>query len=277
MRSNLDITKFTDYRVFLKTYADLMKKKNPRWSLGAWAKALNLKTTSSITKILNAERDAGAAITERLINYFKFDDDQAQYFRDLVKLQKLKKDPTIANMLLEKISSLKSEETSRDLAEEDYLFLSNWYYLVLCEMCRNKSFKKDYNWISSKLIPEVDPKDVRKALQLLQKEQLIKTNEAGRLEPSYERLYAISKKNAGVIRMFYSQLIENSQNALLNMPPEERHFSTLMVHLSSKSLERANQLITEFRTKFEKLMYEKDGDQVYLLQLQMFPVTKKLD
>lgn len=277
MRSKLDITNFTDYRVFLRVYADSMKKKNPRWSLGAWAKALDLKTTSSITKILNAERDAGTAITERLINYFKFDEAQAQYFRDLVKLQKMKKDPAIANILLEKMSSLKSEETSRALAEEDYLFLSNWYYLVLCEMCRNKAFKKDYKWISSKLIPEVDPKEVRKAINLLQKEELIKTNEDGSLAPSYERLYAISKKHARIIRLFYSQLIDISQNALLGMPPEERHFSTLMVHLSSKSLERANQLIADFRTKFEKLMYEKDGDQVYLLQLQMFPVTKKLD
>lgn len=277
MRINLDINKYTDYRAFLKSYAELMKKKNPSWSLGAWAQALNLKTTSSITKILKGERDAGAAITDKLIFYFKFNNEQERYFRDLVRLQKVKKDPMLANILLEKINTLKSDEISRDLPEEDCLLLSNWYYLALCEMSRNKSFKNNSKWISSKLLPKVTPEEVKSAIKVLKKERLIQIDKNGRMTPSYERLYAINKKNSEILKLYYLQLIQYSQQALLTVPPADRHFSSLVVHMSSKSLERANQLIIEFRSKFEKLMYDSDGDKVYLMQVQLFPMTKKLD
>lgn len=277
MRIKLDIHKFTDYRVFLNTYASQMKKSNPNWSLGSWALALKLKTTSSITKILKGERDAGEAITEKLINYFKFNQEQAQYFRDLVRLQKIKKDPTLANILLDKIKTLKTDEISKDIDEEDYSLLSNWFYFAICEMTRSKSFKQNYQWIASKLIPKVPAEEIKKALYWLKKQDLLKTNAQGKLEPSYEKIYAINKKNSDVLKLYYSQLIQNSQYALLNTDPKERLFTSLIVHVNSKSIERAQQLIAEFRTRFEKLMYDDEGDQVYMMQIQLYPITKKLN
>lgn len=203
-------------------------------------------------------------------------DEQAHYFRDLVRLQKIKKDPTLANILLDKINTLKTDEVSKDIDEEDYSLLSNWFYFAICEMTRSKHFKKNYQWIASKLIPKVPAEDVKKALYWLKKQGLLKSNPQGGLEPSYEKVYAINKKNSEVLKLYYDQLIQNSQIALLNTDPKERFFTSLIVHVDSKSIERAQQLIAEFRTRFEKLMYDADGDQVYMMQIQLYPTTKKL-
>lgn len=37
----------------------------------------------------------------------------------------------------------------------------------------------------------------------------------------------------------------------------------------------AKEMIREFKNKFEKIMEEEDGDQVYQIQVQFFPLTKK--
>jgi hypothetical protein len=67
---NLNIKNFGDYRNFLKTHFEIKQKQKPNWSLGAWAKRLDLKATSSLTKIINGEREPGDCITEKLIQYF---------------------------------------------------------------------------------------------------------------------------------------------------------------------------------------------------------------
>lgn len=39
---------------------------------------------------------------------------------------------------------------------------------------------------------------------------------------------------------------------------------------------KAKELIRKFKKDFERLLEDKDGDHVYQIQLQLFPVTKKI-
>ena len=92
--SELKIQDFSDYRSFLLSYAQDMKRRRPSWSYRSWAKKLELGAVSSITKIIQGDRNPGPVLIEKLIRYFKFRERDAQYFRDLVQLHKIKQDPT---------------------------------------------------------------------------------------------------------------------------------------------------------------------------------------
>ena len=62
MRPEKDVIRYSDYRAFLLDFAQWKKAKTPNWSYGIWAKRLGLKTTSSITKVLQGRLLAGRLI-----------------------------------------------------------------------------------------------------------------------------------------------------------------------------------------------------------------------
>ena len=84
---------------------------------------LGLKDTSSITKIIQGQREPGAAITGGLIRYFKFSPKDAQYFQDLVRLRKIKTDPRLSVLLLEKMGKDHPDGALRILDDKSFQLL----------------------------------------------------------------------------------------------------------------------------------------------------------
>ena len=84
------VLNYSDYRLFLQDSFHYSQKKNPQWSYEAWAHKLELQSNTSLLKIINGQREAGKKIQDKLVEYFGFNDTEAQYFNDLVELSKLK-------------------------------------------------------------------------------------------------------------------------------------------------------------------------------------------
>lgn len=89
MRPHSSVLKFSDYRAFLVAHVQSRKKKNGRWSYGTWARQMRLKSTSSLTKILQGARNPGETVTSQLIRYFGFTEKETEHFRDLISLDKM--------------------------------------------------------------------------------------------------------------------------------------------------------------------------------------------
>ena len=104
---------YADYREFLQNYFHETKQKNPKWSYGSWAKKLGLKDTSSITKIIQGRREPGNKITEKLVSYFAFTGSEAQYFRNLIQLNKIKPNPQFATLLFERMAKMSFDHLPR--------------------------------------------------------------------------------------------------------------------------------------------------------------------
>ena len=84
----IDISTYADFRKFLRDYASEKKKLNPEWSLANWAKELGLSSTSSLTKIINGQREAGNKFCFKVIEYFKFTVEETKHFDYLVYTSK---------------------------------------------------------------------------------------------------------------------------------------------------------------------------------------------
>ena len=85
--SKLKIKNYSNYRDFLIDYVNF-KKTNPQWSLGVWKRQLKLKSVSTLTMILKGQRDPGPRLIQSFNQYFKFNEEEKNYFESLVGLQK---------------------------------------------------------------------------------------------------------------------------------------------------------------------------------------------
>ncbi len=277
MKSTTSIYKFSDYRTFLLAHAQDMKQKKSQWSYGLWARELGLKSTSSITKIIQGDREPGAQIEAELAKYFQFDEKQMNYFRDLVQLQKMSRNPRLSALLMEKIDKDFSDPSLRTLDSKIFATISNWYYLSLRELCRLKSFQEDPKWISEKFLYKVTPTDIKQALNVLIDLGLLTRKTNGQLTLSEGRINTSNDISNEAIKRYHEQMLDLAKTAIRDISVEQREMSSVTLLMSSQKMSLAKEMIREFKQKFERLMEEDSGDQIYQMQIQLFPITKQIN
>lgn len=276
MTARINVTHFTDYRSFLQAHIQDMKQHKRSWSFGSWANTMGLKTTSSITKIIRGQRHPGPEITRKLIHYFKFNSKNAQYFRDLVHLEKIKNDPLLSVLLMEKIGKQHPDSRTRIMDDKSFLIISNWYFLALRELIRIQGFKEDPLWIAEQFIFKTTSRDISNAIKTLIEMQLIRRDENGKLVISEGRIDTTSDIASEAIKRYHEQMLEHAKTAVRRFSTEQRELTSTTLLMKSNKINEAKELIREFKSKFEQIMEEESGDQVFQIQIQLFPVTNSI-
>ena len=99
----VSVVLFEDVLDFLHAYAEAAREKNSHWSYGIWARGLGVNDPSSITKILQGQRNPGPDLTEKFVRFFSFSEPEESHFRDLVHLRKLRNEPRLYSLLLKDV------------------------------------------------------------------------------------------------------------------------------------------------------------------------------
>ena len=239
-----------------------------------WVNQLGLKDTSSITKIVQGSRHPGAAITEALIKHFRFNSKDAQYFRDLVHLHKIKQDPRLSVLLLEKMGKQFPNAALRILDDKAFAIISNWYCTAIREMVKLNEFFEDPEWISKKLYFKVTPKEAKQAMDLLLAAELLSRDAQGRLKVTQGRFKTQNDYASEAIKRYHESMLENAKQAIRLIAVEDREFSASVITMNAANILKAKELIREFKDQFAQLMEEESGDGTYQIQLQFFPLTR---
>ena len=273
-----DVSQFLDYRAFLLAHAEEQRKKNAQWSYGAWAKRLGMKQTATLTRILQGQRDPGEKIVQALVCYFKFTPVQADYFRDLVRLSKIKQDTRLTAIIMEKMGRRFGNSNVKIVDEATFTAISNWYYLAIREMIRLKNFREDPIWIAQHLYFHVSPKDVSQAIKVLLNLGLIARNECGELALAEGRLNTGDDISNEAVKRYHEEMLDNAKAALRVVEVEKREITCQTIAVSAKRVQEAKALIREFQDKFSEIIEDNTtADQLYQLQIQFFPLSDKLE
>ncbi len=270
-----ELKTFTDYRAFLIAHVQDCKRRKPDWTFGIFARQLGLKDPSSITKIIQGQREPGDAITGKLIHYFSFSPKDAQYFKDLIRLRKIKDDPRMTVMLLEKMGKDHPNATFRLLDDKSFQVISNWYCIAIREMVKLDQFVADPAWISKMLQFKVTPTEASKAIDLLVNVGLLERVE-GKLLVREGRFHTSNDLSSEAIKRYHESMLDNAKEAIRKFNVDEREFSAASLTMSSSRIGEAKELIREFKSRFAKLLEEDKGDITSQIQIQFFPLTKIL-
>lgn len=272
-----DIKTFTDYRAFLKIYAHEAKLINGQWTYGVWAKQLNLKDTSSLTKIINGQRHPGDEITQKLCSFFKFNSKDSSYFKDLVSIYKNQNNPRLCLALMEKMGKKFPNSDLSIIDTSSFELVSAWYIFPLRELVRTPWFSEDYELISKHFKFKVTAVEIKKGIELLLKANLLRRDNQGKLEISHGRISTTFDQKNEAIQLSHKSMLENAQLALKTQNVHEREFIGLCLNIRPENIERAKILMREFKDKFEELLEENEGTQLYQMQMQLFSLTNKYE
>ena len=267
------ITEYQDYREYMRDfYAEHKKNSYFTWrkfaSLAGFASPAYLKLVSDGKTSLSKPGIAKAA---RAMGLEGFD---YTYFTLLVKFGNAKNDSEKESALQELEREARINKI-RIVDADAFRYYENPAYPIIRELAPlmpNASFGE----IASKVKHEITAAQVRDILQFLVKADLLKKNGDGAYEQTQKAVKGSKETIPLVIRTMNRKMSELAVQSIAKDSMEERNFSGITMGINKSVYERITKEIDIFRKKIIDIANEcRDIDQVYQMNLQVFPLTDK--
>lgn len=156
------------------------------------------------------------------------------------------------------------------LAEDAQILISHWYFMTIHCLFELEPAPRSAQEIAERL--GLEEKDCQWALDCLVRYGLLRPDAEGHLE--HTGIYWTTKEGVSDQVIQNAHVIEMglAKRALTKIPVENRHISTITFTGNSRQFVRMQAEIQRFRDRISQIMEEGDCDQIYKLNVQMFPV-----
>lgn len=237
--------------------------KNSAYSMRALAK--KLKTSpSAVSEILNGRRPITKQTGARILSALSLPTEKV-------------------NQLLEKLPTRYTKKIKSNLAGQHTTFsevdsaqfdlISNWYYFGILSLAETKTFKDDPAWIARRLNIKVS--EAKKALQTLLSFELLKKTNLG-VRPTGKQFKTTTDISDASIRKHHLQNLDILRGSLESDPVDSRDFSTMTVTFDPAQMQKAKELIKDFRRNFSKEVEKTKKKEVYRLSVQFIPLSQEV-
>ncbi len=196
----------------------------------------------------------------------------------LLKLDPREKENFLASLDAHHANSKKAESWQLkdfSLIEESAAtekIISEWEYFAFLSLMDTKNFKNDPSWISRRLAIGRDR--VTQVIENLALVGLISQDDQGNLTKPRKNLTTTHGVASQVIRQSHKEGLVKALDKIETVPLEQRSYSSMTLAFNPENIEKARELIREFRRKFSELFDQGAETEVYHLAVQFFPLTE---
>jgi transcriptional regulator with XRE-family HTH domain len=242
------------FRSYLQEELVRRCKKNPRYSLRAFARVLQVEP-SYLSKLLRGER----SLTERKIISFS---------------KSLSLNPELVESFVKPTAPARSEPGFVQLSEDRFQVISEWYHFALLELMTVKDFIPSVPWAARAL--GLRPTEVRAAVERLARLGFIELLPNGTWKSqSGNHTTLNSPFSPAALRKMQTQTLSQAIEALDLVPIDQRDQSTMTMAISTRLLPQAKERIKQFRRDLGRFLQESEPtDEVYHLTISLYPVSK---
>lgn len=273
MSEHLSILNYSDFRPFLKDYLRDIKKRNSRFSCGAWSRRLGLKTPSALTMILNGQRNPGPELVELIIRDLKLVGREATFFRELVILRKSKGEGSKKFLNELKLAEIHPRKEFRGINLNTFKAISNWHFYAIRELVDLPNFKEDMAWIQKRIRFPLTSKQIQEAIRIMLELGFLSRTQNGKLQYTNQIETGSDFPDEG-LKKYHEQILEMAQKSLNTVKPELREISGMSFTLNKKDLARAKEILRQAQYDLSELG-KIPGDEVYHVEVALFPLTKQ--
>lgn len=277
------IVEYLDYRVYMREFYE-ERKRTSAFTWREFSKLSGFSSSGYLKLVCDGKtrlRMAGAESVAKAMGLSGF---QAEYFCFMVKFCDAQSDEDKQKAYGE-MQRLAESNKVRILGGDAYNYFSSWANLALRELAPIMPGAKPLE-MARMLCPYVPASEVRMSLDRMVVMGLLKEIKNGE-NVSYKQVdvginpASNPDQKAAVnvaMRSLQKQFLRIAANSLDAFDGSERCFSGMTVGLNREAYLRLEKEIVDFRKKIETIVSEvKDYDRVYYVNLDMFPLTQKLE
>jgi len=277
------IVEYLDYRAYMRVFYE-ERKRTSAFTWREFSKLSGFSSSGYLKLVCDGKtrlRKAGAENVAKAMNLTGF---QTEYFCLMVRFCDAPSNEE-KQKAYDEMQRLAENNKVRILGGDTYSYFSNWINPALRELAPIMPGAKPID-MARTLCPSVPAADVRYSLdQMVQMGILKKIESAGIV--SYQQtdvgINPVSNPDhkAAVnvaLRTMQKQFSRIAADSLEEFDNSERNLSGMTVGLDRTAYERIEKELAIFRKNIEAIVTDvKEYDRVYRLNLQLFPLSRKLE
>lgn len=243
------------------------QRRNPHYSLRAFAAHLGLPPGRT-SEILARKRALTPALATKLAERLALPPEQAKAFLQAARASKSaahgpsRPDPE---------GDSNPPAYSR-LSQDAFTAIAQWEHFALLSLLETDDARDDLAWIASRL--GVPGSVARAALERLARLGLVE-RQGNTLRPTNANLSVGDADPCAALRASHRESLEQALEALESVPMEARDVSSVTMAIDVGKLPEARALIKDFRRRLAALLESGPRTEVYNLNIQLLPVTKR--
>jgi len=266
--AELDIFSYRNYRDLLSDFYHSQKKQKASYSYKAFAEKAGLNSPNYLKLVMDGKRNLSHKNIKKFAKGLGLAERRAEFFENLVYFNQTKEEET-RGLYQSRLKMLEAGPEAYLLSEEEKEVVTKGYYFVIREMAYLPDFKADPQWIIKRLKKKINSDQAKEALKVLEKLGLLSNHRSVVVDAS-------PRIKESAINDFHREMGTEAIENIRDDNYEEREFNALTVCVSKENLPLLKEQLREFRKELNRfLSNDKNTDEVYQLNLQLFPLTRK--
>ena len=270
-----EIVEYTDYRKFIQDYYD-ERKRTSAFTWRDFARDAGFSSAVYLKYVCEGKKNLSIAAAGSVANAMGLAGFENTYFVLMVSYAHAKSD-VAKRAAFEERCALARAHKVRVLGNEEFDYFKSWKNPVLRELAPHMPGAKPLE-MAHACKQKISAAEVSETLDFLVKANLLKKDKSGNYVQTDKSLSMGSVDAVPVAaRDMQRQMGEFAVKAL-DMPLSERDMSGLTMGLTRRAYDRIRKEIADFRRRIVAIASEDDEtEQVYRLNLQLFPLSERLD
>jgi uncharacterized protein (TIGR02147 family) len=262
------ITQEIDYRSFLLNIFKDRKCKNPRYSLRAFARDLQM-SHSHLSEVFSGKGDLSFEKADGIAHRLTLTPSKSSNFKDMVLLQ-TSTDASERHAARQRLLAVRKGANRRDLTNDEFHIIATPDHMLVFTCMLLKSF--DGTCDSIQRLTGLNSIEIYDILCRLERLRLV----SRKLQLWVACDYHLTIDNglrSEWIRLYHKDMIKRGRKAIDTFPMSTRHLRSIMLPVSLDKIVEIQHKITNFcQTLVDE--YSSGDDAVYGLSLQLFPLSK---
>ncbi len=268
-----NVIEYEDFRRFMQDFYD-ERKRTSAFSWREFAKLAGFSSPTFLKLVCEGKSGLSQVGVERVASAMGLAGFELVYFRALVLFGQAKKDEDKKRAYAEMQEIAKAHKV-RVLDSATFKFYESWKYPVLRELATMMPGAKPLT-LARMCHQEISAMEVRDVLHDLVKMGLLKKIDDDVYEQAEKSLEGSAEALPVAIRSMHKDMARFAEAAIDQFSKDERNITGVTMGLTQATYERVVQILGDCRRQIVDVVSADEGaDQVYRLNLQLFPLTAK--
>ena len=266
------IIEYSDFRQYMLDYYEERKRRSV-FSWREFSKIAGFSSSSYMKVVCDGKSKLSRVGVERTGAAMGLVGFEMEYFRAMVEYGQAATEAK-KKAAYEKMLGIAKVHKVRVMEGDLFEFYDSWQNPVVRELAPLMPGATPGE-MAKMCYPEVSASEVQRSLNFLMKAGLLKKAGDNAFELAETSIRGTPDATRLALRGMHREMSKLATPAI-DLPVEERHFSGVTMGLSRESFNKIENVLDECRRKIVAIAAEdKDIDQVYRLNLQLFPLTRK--
>ncbi len=266
------MTNATYFRDCLQQELARRCEKNQRYSLRAFAKALNVDV-AALSRILSGRLIPSPLTTRKILDRLALGPEEREAFvASLADAERSRSMAKIGGTWV--ASKTAAAPRPKELSLDMFRVIADWYHYAILELTFTPDFNDSPSWIAQQL--GISPAAAKMAIDRLLALELLSRDKKGRLRKTDVQITTGDKHlTTPAHRRRQKEILEKALESLENDPIEKRSQTAMTMAIDPAKLPEAKKMVEEFTRKLCAFLESGKQKQVYEMSISVFPLQKE--